>query len=157
MSPMDNEEVIKRYTNGERARSKLAAAAGISRSKVDRVLMDAGFDLTPHTVSAAQREDIVGGYLAGQSLRALAMRHDLADSTVTLTLRSAGVTLRRQGRPSGRRVGRDLPAEEILTRYREKGPRALAAQLGTSVSTVYRMRKSILAGQRTDPCLADAL
>jgi uncharacterized protein (DUF433 family) len=119
---LTTEELVRRYQAGETL-AMLAAAIGVSRTPLYRLLREAGVKLSaPGTLPRMGRlcatdADLVARYRAGETCEVIAAATGLSESVVRRRLKRAGVEMKwGGGRPGHGR--QELPVAEIIDRYR---------------------------------------
>jgi Homeodomain-like domain len=78
----------------------LAEQFGVHRLTVSTILQREGVTLRPRGIHPDDLSDVIRLYRDGWPLARLAAKCDVSPSTVTNTLRRAGVPIRRPGRPT---------------------------------------------------------
>jgi hypothetical protein len=136
VAALSNDEILALYRRGDYSRTRLARLARVSRTRVDRVLAEAGIDLVPSYLDESVRQGILNSYATGLSIPDVARTYRVAVGTATLVILRAGV-LRTPGRPPGRL--RLHPGIDVMELYAAGGVAAIAEMAGVSTSTAYRL------------------
>ena len=142
---LSDEQIVANYRRGDYSRTRLARLAQVSRTRIDRVLAEAGFDLVPQHLDPEVQRGILAAYATGVSIPEVAQRWRVAVATATLVILRAG-ELRKPGRRPGRL--RLHPGLDVLELHAAGGAQLIADVAGVSPTTAYRLVREARAQQR---------
>ncbi|MFB6665975.1 helix-turn-helix domain-containing protein [Streptomyces parvus] len=112
------EEVVAKYRSGQ-TMTALAAAYGVDRTKISRILMDAGVQRRPAKPPALDlpAKEIAAAYRSGKTLRAIAAVYGVTPDPIRRVLAEQGV----QTRSTGYTPSLSRTQKEEALRLREQG------------------------------------